>query len=229
VVKPAPKPAPAPAPAEPPAPPVEEQRPPAPMPATQPEGPRWTALDLRDPTWVDAPICLYSPGPSVVVIRDTLNRLWGWQDGASCAFKYSNGQPVMLTRTGLALTWEDAPDCPGLPDGDNSMRDQWNRYWGWHDGESCAFRLPTPPPPTWDSAPTCYQARTDTNSVRDWDGRWWGWEDDRSCAFRVVYPPLHDPVWDAAPWCREPRTYNNSVQDTMGRWWGWQDERSCRY
>lgn len=42
-------------------------------------------------------------------------RLWGYEDGSSCAFKDDMGEPVHYDGY-VKTTWEEAPVCPGQPD-----------------------------------------------------------------------------------------------------------------
>ena len=100
--------------------------------------PTWTAADLQDPGWRGAPACAGEPGAGVSAVRDSVGRLWGWQGGASCAFK-DGDRPVTNADPLVGTTWEAAPRCDFPRIAANSVQDTWGRWWGWQDGVSCKF------------------------------------------------------------------------------------------
>jgi len=78
--------------------------------------------------WDGAPPCEgNATGPNSV--SDSFGRLWGWEDGNSCAFRGKRWQNWL----------SQAPVCSGPPNDYNSVRDSWGRLWGWDSGMSCRF------------------------------------------------------------------------------------------
>lgn len=45
-----------------------------------------------------------------IAAQDEQYRLWGFEDGASCAFKDADGAPVFYDGY-VKITWEEAPTC----------------------------------------------------------------------------------------------------------------------
>lgn len=41
----------------------------------------------------------------------------------------------------VSVVWEAAPACPFSPTVTNSVHDRFGRFWSWHDGKSCAFKV----------------------------------------------------------------------------------------
>lgn len=85
--------------------------------------------------------CRYQPGPAALVlacacaaansVKDKSDRLWGWHQGASCAFK----QPVRDL-------WDSAPACPSNTPLSTIKVDESGREWGWSNNASCAVKTP---------------------------------------------------------------------------------------
>jgi hypothetical protein len=85
-------------------------------------------------SWQDAAACIEQPNESNSV-ADESGRLWGWQEGASCAFKSDNVTPigsrsdVARVATGsdgdatgrLSVVWEAAPSCSFSPNRANAV------------------------------------------------------------------------------------------------------------
>lgn len=160
---------------------------------------------------------------------DAEGRLWGWQDGRSCAFKTPNSQPI-------TINWDNAVSCASRATTSNSVYDAQGRLWGWQDGRSCAYRGPAvqaPPAPgqvviTWDAAPSCSGVPDARNSVRNQQGQLWGWESGKSCAFRIQNGAAK-VTWVAAPVCKGMPNFFTAVRDNLGRLWGWENNESCRF
>ena len=78
---------------------------------------------------------------------DSYRHLWGSANGASCAFRDANGNPIFpakvvtlpATKSG-GLDWRTVPRCPVPPTADNSKADSYGHRWGSANGASCAFR-----------------------------------------------------------------------------------------
>jgi hypothetical protein len=123
-------------------------------------------------------------------VSDGNGRLWGWERGASCAFRgnsVSPSQPVSFA----AVSWQAAPNCYGTPNPRTAVTDDLGRMWGWQDSRSCAYKNFPPaagarfaPEVSWEGAPACAFPPTRDNAVPDSRGRLWGWMNGRSCAFK---------------------------------------------
>lgn len=193
---------------------------PAPSPRPTPPSPTFS--------WPAAPNCDGSPNGQTAT-PDAEGRLWGWQDGHSCAFRTSHNRPV-------TISWDNALTCSGDATLSNSVYDSKNRLWGWQDGRSCAYRQAksqaSPDPHqaviTWDAAPTCSGTPDARSSVRNPQGQLWGWEGGKSCAFRIQNGK-QAVSWVTAPACRNSPNQFTVVKDSLGRLWGWEDNRSCRF
>jgi hypothetical protein len=49
--------------------------------------------------WVAAPACRQQPlSGAASSTSDSSGRLWGWEDGRSCAYKDASGQPIYSLR-----------------------------------------------------------------------------------------------------------------------------------
>lgn len=88
-------------------------------------------------TWQSAPTCWGVPTPQTSVLDD-MGRLWGWQQGASCA--YRSIPPLRGVSPAPLVEWESAPTCMFAPTRQNSVPDTNGRLWGWQNSQSCAFR-----------------------------------------------------------------------------------------
>lgn len=88
-------------------------------------------------SWLAAPSCWGVPNPRTSVMDD-LGRMWGWQDGASCAYK--SFPPIRGSSPAPEVTWEAAPPCLFTPTRENSVPDTKGRLWGWQNAASCAFK-----------------------------------------------------------------------------------------
>jgi len=88
-------------------------------------------------TWQSSPSCWGVPSPQNSVLDD-LGRLWGWQNGASCA--YRSIPPLRGSTPAPEVAWEAAPACWFAPTRQNSVPDTKGRLWGWQNSMSCAFR-----------------------------------------------------------------------------------------
>eukprot|EP00882_Tetradesmus_deserticola_P031688 GHRQ01035848.1.p1 GENE.GHRQ01035848.1~~GHRQ01035848.1.p1 ORF type:complete len:230 (-),score=40.34 GHRQ01035848.1:48-737(-) len=66
-------------------------------------------------------------------------RLWGWENGAPCAFKEKIAAPASAA-TGISDAWDTAPPCKSA--NTSAVLDGSNRLWGWENGASCAFKAP---------------------------------------------------------------------------------------
>jgi hypothetical protein len=216
-----------------PAPLVDVQSP-APSPAPPAPQPR-PALGMIRPRfwvpWILAPACEEQPTGSNSR-SDSLGRLWGWQNGQSCAFRTATRQPVFIT-------WDTARSCAGTPTASNSVSDSIGRRWGYQQGRSCAFRaaqgesLQLPPDqqqPTWEDASVCPGDPTAANSVADTQGRRWGWFFGGSCAYRRGNLDQQGPTsWATAPTCSAAPDSSNSVTDSQQQLWGHQNGASCAF
>lgn len=198
---------------------------PLPKPSTAPPPP-----PARDTfVWPGAPACRGKPNGHTAV-PDAEGRLWGWQDGQSCAYRTAGNAAI-------TITWENAASCGGSkPTTSNSVYDQHGRLWGWQEGRSCAYRgsgVQAPPAPgqvvvTWDAAPACAGVPDARNSVRNPQGQLWGWENGSSCAFRIQNG-ANTITWATAPVCKGSPNHYTAVRDKLGRLWGWEDNESCRF
>ncbi|WIA39941.1 hypothetical protein OEZ86_013373 [Tetradesmus obliquus] len=185
--------------------------------------------------WAMAATCDFVPTPRNSE-PDRSGRLWGWQGGASCAFrsKGSDGQPQPVQ-----YTWDNADVCKKQPDASNSIPDMTGNLWGWQNGRSCAFRghddgsvssaAVNSFQETFDSeqSATCQGRPNPVNSVAAGKGMLWGWEGGQRCVYRNGY--YKQPQWSTAPECAGRPTVYTSVKDTEGRLWGWEAEASCRF
>lgn len=114
------------------------------------------------------------------------DRLWGWQDGRSCAFRGQSRQAPGPPGVVL-VTWDSAPACAGRPWGSNAVRGADGQLWGWEAGKSCAFRTvsASSQAAAWAAAPRCSNdPRFHFQPVRDSLGRLWGYENGVSCRLR---------------------------------------------
>ncbi|WIA19659.1 hypothetical protein OEZ85_005590 [Tetradesmus obliquus] len=185
--------------------------------------------------WAMALTCDFVPTPRNSE-PDRSGRLWGWQGGASCAFRSegSDGQPQPVQ-----YTWDNADVCKKQPDASNSIPDMTGNLWGWQNGRSCAFRgyddgsvssaAVNSFQETFDSeqSATCQGRPNPVNSVAAGKGMLWGWEGGQRCVYRNGY--YKQPQWSTAPECAGRPTVYTSVKDTEGRLWGWENEASCRF
>lgn len=58
-------------------------------------------------------------------------RLWGYEAGASCAFKDDQQQALQPGQPAPAVQqFSSAPPCPDAPTADNSMSDRQGQLWG---------------------------------------------------------------------------------------------------
>ncbi|WIA09369.1 hypothetical protein OEZ85_008775 [Tetradesmus obliquus] len=107
-------------------------------------------------SWEDAPACEEQPSESNSVADDS-GRLWGWQAGASCAFKNEeaaasaakgdaarvaapDAAAAAAEASRVSVVWEAAPSCSFSPNKGNAVPDTYGRLWSWENGRSCAFR-----------------------------------------------------------------------------------------
>jgi hypothetical protein len=185
--------------------------------------------------WAMAPTCDFVPTPRNSE-PDRQGRLWGWQEGVSCAFRSqgAEGQPQPVQ-----YGWDNADVCKQQPDSSNSIPDTTGNLWGWQSGRSCAFRghddgeVSTAAIRSFEAtfnseeSPTCLGKPNPVNSVSAGKGMLWGWEGGERCAYRNGY--YKQPDWDTAPQCDGSPTRYTSVKDTEGRLWGWENETSCRF
>lgn len=88
-------------------------------------------------TWQSSPTCWGVPTPQNSVMDD-LGRMWGWQNGASCA--YRGIPPLRGAPPAPEVEWDSAPTCMFAPTRQNSVPDTKGRLWGWQNSKSCAFR-----------------------------------------------------------------------------------------
>jgi hypothetical protein len=89
-------------------------------------------------------------------VRDQSGRLWGFQQGVSCAFKGDATHKQVDLPGEPVITWAYAPACTQDPDARNSVRSEQGQLWGWEQGRSCAFRINNgKPSATWALAPRC--------------------------------------------------------------------------
>lgn len=199
-------------------------QPPAPPPGGYPAPPSPSETF----SWPAAPSCKGRPNGHTST-PDAEGRLWGFQEGRSCAFRTPNDQPI-------TITWDNAVSCNNKPTTSNSVFDGENRLWGFQNGKSCAYRgnaVQSPPAPgqvviTWDAAPPCAGAPDARNSVRNPQGQLWGYENGRSCAFRIQNG-ASKVTWATAPVCKYKPNHYTAVRDDLGRLWGWEDNTSCRF
>lgn len=82
--------------------------------------------------WTDAHACKTAPNKDNSEADDN-GRLWGFQNGVSCAFKDGNDHHPLFY-------WEAAPTCPNGAAGPIAT-DTEGRAWGWANGASCAYRV----------------------------------------------------------------------------------------
>ncbi len=145
-----------------------------------------------DSTWMKADACATKPAAGESAIRDSVGRLWGWQEHKPCAYKDSRQLPLgYIDPAAVILTWEDAPSCVGQATKLNSLRDSWGRSWGSQSAHACAFRAQGEQL-TWDQAPTCDEPLAQ-KFITDGDGNHWGWQNGQSCAVRAVVHAPADP------------------------------------
>eukprot|EP00775_Hariotina_reticulata_P012494 gene12494-12628_t len=218
--------------------PLVDRKPPAPAPAPAPAPPPPPAPAVIRPrfwvSWGSAEACEEQPTGSNSR-PDNMGRLWGWQDGQSCAFRTATQQPVFTT-------WYTASSCAGTPTASNSVSDSVGRRWGYQQGRSCAFRaadgaaslqLPADQQqPTWQDASACPGYPTAANSVADSQGRRWGWFFGRSCAYRRGNQQLEQrgpSSWQIAPTCSAAPDSSNSIADSQQQLWGYQNGASCAF
>ncbi|WIA33528.1 hypothetical protein OEZ86_006652, partial [Tetradesmus obliquus] len=86
-------------------------------------------------SWKSAPSCSASPTKQTAV-ADTMNRLWGFEKNASCAFRAPDGNSLYYTGY-TPLDWGTAAACLHLPNATNSMSDADGRLWGYASGTNC--------------------------------------------------------------------------------------------
>lgn len=87
---------------------------------------RWL---LAEDAWATAPAC---SEPLVISSSqgDTVGRLWGYENGHSCAFKDEQQQALSPKQRTTLQTWSSAPSCPHIPTPGNSAPDSLGRLWG---------------------------------------------------------------------------------------------------
>jgi hypothetical protein len=125
------------------APAAEAARQGAPAPAAEPRDDAPAAggarRDQDDASWERAPRCVGEPAAGPDTLKDSLGRLWGWQNGESCAYKGADGQPEAAMDPFVGVAWEHAPPCREPRTEDNVVQDGFGRAWGWQDGNSCRY------------------------------------------------------------------------------------------
>jgi hypothetical protein len=122
------------------APPPPPLPPPPPPPAAGDDN---EALPSQDPLtfyWETAPLCAEQPSINNSV-ADTMARLWGFENGMSCAFRAADGSSLGYVGY-IPVDWQVAPRCNATaPDANNSVADSAGRRWGWSAvGNNCAFK-----------------------------------------------------------------------------------------
>jgi len=136
--------------------PAPTRVPAAPEPTPPRSAPRPTPQKPSNDPWHNAPACSGSPTKSNSV-TDSKGRKWGFQRGASCAFKAIRppqaapaapaakpGQhktPAVQKRpAGPAgqpkSAWDSAPACRGQPNKYNGVKDNQGKLWGFQNGVS---------------------------------------------------------------------------------------------
>lgn len=88
---------------------------PPPRPGTYPAPPQTQETF----SWPSAPTCHGKPNGHTST-PDAEGRLWGYQDGRSCAFRTPNDQPI-------TITWDNAVSCTNKPTTSNSVFDAQGR------------------------------------------------------------------------------------------------------
>ncbi|KAF8070886.1 hypothetical protein HT031_000967 [Scenedesmus sp. PABB004] len=86
--------------------------------------------------WARAPACKGAPGAAAG--RDAQGRLWGWEGGASCAYRSAPAAAAVAAPARDA--WASAPACKGDARTSTTNKDSAGRLWGWEGGASCAFK-----------------------------------------------------------------------------------------
>jgi hypothetical protein len=71
------------------------------------------------------------PPPPPPKRQDSTFKTYNWKEGALCAYKDDQLQPVSLTMAPTRLAWSNAPRCGAAPSAGNSARDKLDRLWGW--------------------------------------------------------------------------------------------------
>jgi hypothetical protein len=118
-------------------------------------------------SWQDAPACIEQPNESNSVADDN-GRLWGWQTGASCAFKNDSLAPIAIANAAarvaaggpgdapgmLSVVWEAASSCSFSPNRANAVPGELEvvplkcamahlrSMCAWHIPLSCALLAP---------------------------------------------------------------------------------------
>jgi hypothetical protein len=120
-------------------------------------------------------------------VADAGGRLWGWEAGRSCAFRYASGRPIFYTSYEPG-NWVTTPACNADPFAADAVSDSKLRSWAWEGGVLCAYKDDhlQPIPATkwvtrieWEDAPACVAAPTATTAAADATSRLWGWELNR--------------------------------------------------
>ncbi|KAL6754667.1 hypothetical protein V8C86DRAFT_315460 [Haematococcus lacustris] len=76
---------------------------------------------------------------------DASGRLWGFENGRSCAFKplVSNGSAAtaagMSPASSAEVSWVSAPACPHAATDSSYQPDSLGRKWGWNGSSSCKY------------------------------------------------------------------------------------------
>ncbi|KAJ9511871.1 hypothetical protein QJQ45_004527 [Haematococcus lacustris] len=76
---------------------------------------------------------------------DASGRLWGFENGRSCAFKplVSNGSAAtaagMSPASSAEVSWDSAPACPHAATDSSYQPDSLGRKWGWNGSSSCKY------------------------------------------------------------------------------------------
>eukprot|EP00775_Hariotina_reticulata_P012914 gene12914-13041_t len=101
------------------------------------------AQDKDFDSWGEAPACSYKHTGSNSR-RDKLGRPWGYESGASCAFKNGGNAAAGTAASAPPSTpsWDKAPDCQYKLTQGNALPDKTGRLWGYDTGTgtSCAFK-----------------------------------------------------------------------------------------
>jgi hypothetical protein len=107
-----------------------------------------TKLSQPSAAWAAAKPCAKKLAGQLAT-ADSAGLLWGWENGASCAFKTTGQQQQQQQQQGLvnsasvstAISWEDAPVCMNAPTQGTVVWDEKERGWGQEHGQRCAFRV----------------------------------------------------------------------------------------
>jgi hypothetical protein len=112
--------------------------------------------------WQSAVACRAAATNANSVV-DADGKLWGWENGRSCAHRNAAGpagssssnnravsksgvptvavQNLQSRSDKMTVLWESAPMCRAVPTAANTIADKFGRLWSWEDGTTCAFKV----------------------------------------------------------------------------------------